>query len=195
MGHAEMFMKLSWSHKLFLRINKTLGKNPLRDKIMYFFGQWLIFVMAGVLGVLALIFLEKNEYIFFFGLLLAAFLLAYAISYTIAILFKHPRPIRELPNVKELIIPIETWKSFPSDHTIAVTLMTIFSWYATYSFPIVIAMGFTALGVMAGRVYCGVHYPRDILGGIVVASLSTFIVLSGFVFFMFLKFGNPIITN
>lgn len=188
-------MKLSWSHKLFLRINKTLGKNPLRDKIMYFFGQWMIFVMAGVLGILALLFLKKNEYIVFFGLLFSAFLIAYTISYTIAIVFKHPRPIRELPNVKELIIPIETWKSFPSDHTIAVTLMTIFSWYATYSFPIVVAMGLGALCVMAGRVYCGVHYPRDILGGIVVAFFSTALVVFGFIILVFWALGNPSIMN
>lgn len=188
-------MKLSWSHKLFLRINKTLGKNPLRDKVMYFFGQWMIFVMAGVLGIVALLFLKTHEYIFFFGLLFAAFLLAYATSYTIAILFKHPRPIRELPNVKELIIPIETWKSFPSDHTIAVTLFAIFSWYATSSLFIFIIMLFFALCVMAGRVYCGVHYPRDILGGIVVALFSTALVIFGFVIFVFIALGSPFLMN
>ena len=188
-------MKLSWSHKLFLRINKTLGKHPLRDKIMYFFGQWLILAMAVATAILFFIFLQKIQLLIALIFAGATFLLAYGISYTIALLFKHPRPIRELPNVKELIVPIENWKSFPSDHTIAVTLMTIFSWYVTYSFSIVIPMMIAALCVMAGRVYCGVHYPRDILGGIVVAFFSTAVVVFGFIVLVFLAFGNPSIMN
>lgn len=188
-------MKLSWSQKLFLRINKTLGQRPLLDKFMYFCGQWLIFVLGGVLGILFLLFLPKEQYLFFLIGVSSIFLLAYGISYTIAIILKHPRPIRELPNVKELIIPLETWKSFPSDHTIAVTLLTVFSWYATYSLPLVICMAIGALFVMAGRVYCGVHYPRDIIGGIIVALLSTAIIVFGFVFFEVFVVGGVTITN
>lgn len=188
-------MKLGWSKKLFLRINKTLGTYPMLDKIMYFCGQWLIFILAATLGILSLIFLPKEQYIFFLIGAGVIFLLAYGISYTIAILFKHPRPIRELPNVKELIIPLETWKSFPSDHTIAVTLLTVFSWYVTYSLPIVVCIAIGALLVMAGRVYCGVHYPRDIIGGIIVALLSTTIIVFGFVFFEVFVVGGVTITN
>ena len=188
-------MKLSWSHKLFLRINKTLGKRPLLDTIMYFCGQWLIVIMAVVTAILFLTYLQKSQLLMALIFAGVTFLLAYGISYTIALLFKHPRPIRELPNVKELIVPIENWKSFPSDHTIAATLMTIFSWYATYSFPIVMGMMVAALCVMAGRVYCGVHYPRDILGGIVVAFFSTAIVVFGFLLLVFWALGNPSIMN
>ena len=188
-------MKLSWSHKLFLRINKMLGTRPLLDKIMYFFGQWLIVALALATAIFAFTFLSKEQYVIYFILAAITFLLAYGISYTIAFFFKHPRPVREFPNVKELIIPLKTWKSFPSDHTIAATLFTIFSWYATYSVPIFITMWIAALCVMAGRVYCGVHYPRDIIGGIVVALFSTALVVFGFFIFIFFAFGSPFIMN
>ncbi len=188
-------MKLSWSHKLFLRINKTLGKRPFLDKIMYFCGQWLIGAMAVASALFAVTFLEKNQLWVVSILAAVTFLLAYGISYTIAFLFKHPRPIVELPHVKELITPMKTWKSFPSDHTIAATLFAIFSWYATSSLFIFIIMLFAAFSVMAGRVYCGVHYPRDILGGIVVALFSTAFVIFGFVFFEVFIVGGVTITN
>ncbi len=188
-------MQLSWSHKLFLRINKTLGTRPLLDTIMYFCGQWLIVAMAVATGIFAFTFLQKNQLLFVFAFLAATFLLAYGISYTIALLFKHPRPIVELPNVKELIVPIENWKSFPSDHTIAATLFAFFSFYITHSLLILVIMTIAALCVMAGRVYCGVHYPRDIIGGIVVAFFSAALVVFGFFIFIFVAFGSPFLTN
>lgn len=189
-------MKLSWSQKLFLKINKNVGKRPWLDQLMYFCGQWMIFVLVFFVAILALIFLRKQEYTFFIIGAGSIFLFGYALSYSIALLFRNPRPVVELPNVKTLITPMENWKSFPSDHTIASTLLTIFSWSITHSLTLVICIAVGALSVMAGRVYCGVHYPRDIIGGIFVALFSTAVLIFGFIFFQIFILGNvPTITN
>ena len=182
-------MKLSWSQKLFLRINKTLGKRPLLDKVMYFCGQWLIFILLAVTGIAVLydIWFTGSWYIVYICAI--AFGITFTLSYVTALIFRHPRPIRELPHVKELIIPLETWKSFPSDHTIASTLCvliiaavsdeTLFESVAT------LLAAMAAVLIMYGRVYCGVHYPRDILGGILFASIGavlTVLICSRFFF-------------
>lgn len=175
-------MKLSWSQKLFLRINKTVGKRPWLDKIMYFCGQWLIFVLA-VCAALSVGFeyLRSGSYYLIIVAALA-FFITYILSYVTAMIFHHPRPIRELPHVKELIIPIENWKSFPSDHTIAAILFTLIIFvvfdetsFETISFAISSTL---AVLIMSGRVYCGVHYPRDILGGIVFALVGALLTIS-----------------
>ena len=169
-------MKLSWSHKLFLSINKNVGKFPRLDKVMYFCGQWLIVALAACAGVSLLFEYSKSGTWYIFIVAGMAFLLTYTLSYLTAIIFHHPRPIKELPNVKELIIPIETWKSFPSDHTIAATLFTLIIFVifdeTRFELPAFFLSASSAFLIMAGRIYCGVHYPRDILGGIVYACVG-----------------------
>jgi len=166
-------MKLSWSQKLFLKINKSVGKRSQFDRVMYFFGQWLIFILAVCTGI-ALFFdvwRTGSWYTIVVGAI--AFVLTLSLSYLTALIFPHPRPARELPNVKQLLHPIESWKSFPSDHTIAVTFFTILiadvSDETIFEFWAVFLYLIAAVLVMCGRVYGGVHYPRDILGGILFA--------------------------
>ena len=116
-------MKLSWSHKMFLRINAKIGKKPWLDSLMYFCGQWLIWFLF-------------LDFIFFVGKEYAAtgeeirivqsfavFTLGYGLSYGVALLYPHKRPKKEFEEIKELIHTFGTWKSFPSDHTIAITIL------------------------------------------------------------------------
>ena len=166
-------MKLSWSQKLFLKINRSVGRHPQFDRIMYFCGQWLIFILAG--GALLALFLDFLKTGSWYLILLSgiAFICTLSLSYLTALIFPHPRPVRELANVKQLLHPIESWKSFPSDHTIAVTLFTIIIWAVSdetrFDPWAVLFYMLAAVLVMCGRVYGGVHYPRDIIGGIVFA--------------------------
>jgi len=169
-------MKLSWSKKLFLKINKSVGKRPWLDKTMYFCGQWLIFILGLSTAVVLLkdVLKTGSWYLVIVGSL--AFVFTLSVSYLTALIFPHPRPSRELSNVKQLLHPIESWKSFPSDHTIAVTLFTIIIWFALdetiFELSVVLLYLFLAVLVMCGRVYGGVHYPRDIIGGILYAVLG-----------------------
>ena len=90
----------------------------------------------------------------------------------IAFISPRTRPIVQFPNSKELIIPLSTWKSFPSDHTIAAFTIVGVTWIiggAPIWFLVVLFL--LASWVATGRVYAGVHYPNDILGGLLIAIL------------------------
>ena len=70
------------------------------------------------------------------------------------------------------------FRSFSSDHTtfvFSISLMLL-SLKSTRKLGIFITLWAFLSGV--GRVYCGVHYPFDILGSFVVAFISVIIILN-----------------
>lgn len=171
---------MSWSQTLFLKINNTVGKNKLRDAFFYFCGQWLIWVLVYVCVVM---FFVSGMDIVRLGFFVVPTLLAFGFSYGFAYMFPHRRPIVEYPMIHELIVPLSTWKSFPSDHTIGALLLGYGSFLFSGSWALFGLCLVLALGVMVGRVYCGVHYPRDIVGGIFTVAVSiiiSYVVLAGF---------------
>ncbi len=173
-------MHLSWSQKIFLRLNKHLGESAGRDRFMSFLAHDLIAMMFGFfalwVGLLGIFFPRGAAG--FVGFITLSFFFSYLMSYAIGLLWPHHRPIVELRRVKQLFRPFGAWKSFPSDHTIAVTIMTAAVVVARvpvwFFFIVCCASGAVALG----RVYAGVHYPRDILGGIVIGVIGTFLAYS-----------------
>ncbi|MEK7084009.1 MAG: phosphatase PAP2 family protein [Patescibacteria group bacterium] len=158
-------MKLSWSHKLFLKINEQVGRRPWLDRFMIFCAKWLIVFVVFRFFLKVAVMFGIPDFVFFLSFL---FLPPYAASYILAVVWRRKRPVKELPGVKEIVRPLGTWKSFPSDHTIAVSIIAIFS--LLVGFPIVLSLFFIVTGVLVaiGRVYVGVHYPRDIIGGCVI---------------------------
>jgi undecaprenyl-diphosphatase len=163
---------MSWSQKMFLKINNMVGKNKLRDTFFYVCGQYLIWVLvvscAGS-------FFVYGEDIVSLGFFVVPTLLAFGFSYGFAYIFPHRRPIVEHPTIAELIVPLSTWKSFPSDHTIAALLLSYGVFLFSGSWILFGVCLLLAMCVMMGRVYCGVHYPRDIMGGIMTVAVSIII--------------------
>ena len=86
---------------------------------------------------------------------------------------KRPRPYKSLSNVYYKNVSIKDEYSFPSSHTstsfsIATTFALRYSKYPQIYVP----MYLWGLVVGYGRMYFGMHYPSDVLGGAVLGSLS-----------------------
>lgn len=163
---------MSWSQKLFFKINKQLGKRAWLDRLMYLSANLLIYVLAFFVvswGVFVLGGINPDKFELMVKILLTTFVFSFVISYGIALVWKHPRPIVEFPETKMLLHPIETWKSFPSDHTAMSFLLagSVVLMGAGIGFSIFVLVLATVIAF--ARVYVGVHYPRDIIGGFVLA--------------------------
>ena len=163
-------MHLSWSHKLFLRINAQVGKRRWLDLFMIFCARRLIYLIVVTWGVL-IYHISKGKW--WVHILATVFTcgFAYLASVVIGIVWRHRRPEMELPNVRTIVKTITTWKSFPSDHTIFAVCIALLAVYFS-SHLIAFLLLLAALLVAISRVYVGVHYPRDIIGGISVAVVS-----------------------
>lgn len=148
---------------LLSKLNAAASTHPLVRAIAVFSATYLLWFM----GVAVLwITLRKRLVV----LLVFACLLVFAINYAIAGIAFRARPHE---GIVRLIAAPHSLKAFPSDH---VALATAFSWIVFLFAPKAgIAMAVGALLVGFGRVAVGVHYPTDILGGIVTGSVAVYL--------------------
>ncbi len=167
-------MKLSWSHRLFLQVNQWVGSSRAYDVVVRFWAEYAIFAMAvGVAGYL----LWSNRVTAITVVLVTlplAWVVGMAIGWLIAWAYPHPRPVVELPQTRQIIVPLSTWKSLPSDHAFSAWLLV---WGAVMGsapgaawWPL-LGFGLSATGISAARVLAGVHYPRDIIWGFILAGV------------------------
>ncbi len=126
-------------------------------------------------------FLKKRR--FSWLMILGGELLGIFSSQIIKRLTAQPRPFFNNPHVLGVKTNIPNDFSFPSIHTV---IATLFAWTMSYFFPRLAWLWFSILVVVASsRVYFGLHYPRDILGGF---ALATFLFWAIFLTIHFRKF-------
>ena len=88
------------------------------------------------------------------------------------------RPYTSLADVEHIIEPFESY-SFPSGHTTASFAAALTLSFAFSQLSILFI--FTALLVAVSRIYLGVHYPSDILIGIIIALIFSFAIHNLFI--------------
>ena len=155
--------------KLFRLINDLAEKSEFRDQVFIFSSNYGLYIFAGVLIVL---FFWRRR--LFWAALVSVILSRAIITEVLRYFLKRPRPFVALKNVRLLVEKNAAEPSFPSGHA-AIYFAIAFAVYL-FNRKIGVILIIAALLASLARVYTGIHYPSDILGGILVALFSVYLV-------------------
>jgi undecaprenyl-diphosphatase len=157
------------NNDLFLLINGWAGHSSLIDGIMVFFAKDLIYVVAAVAVVCAGLLIYHKQWrtlAFFAGSMVLSFILL-KLAGTLNV---DHRPFMD-HHVTQLI-EHAPGKSFPSDHTTASTAIAAGILFLTAYKKTGAALIVCAVLIGFSRIFVGVHYPADILGGLITGLLG-----------------------
>lgn len=164
---------------LFNFINHNL-QNSLFDIIMpfitYLGGFDSLLIICAAVFVLAILF-NNDDYKKITLLCLVSLLIAGGIAVLLKNMFMEPRPFMTLSNV-HLLVSENDPNSFPSGHTtstVAVLGVLIFKYKDKLLRAILIICCFL---VAFSRIYCGVHYPLDVVTGAIIGTVVSYLIYS-----------------
>ncbi|OGE26791.1 hypothetical protein A3C26_03300 [Candidatus Daviesbacteria bacterium RIFCSPHIGHO2_02_FULL_39_12] len=153
----------------FFLIFSLTGKSQVSDDLMIFAAKYLIYFTLVFIFAMALKMGIKEKK----AILLAVFGLGVCLLLVmlIRLFYIEPRPFVTL-SVKPLIAH-DNNPAFPSMHTsIMAVIAFAFTYYKSKLGPALMGLAFL---VGLSRIYVGVHYPLDIIGGFTVAWLAIYI--------------------
>ncbi len=170
-------------------INGLAGHNSILDHLMIFFAKDALEIYA-LLFVIAWFALPKRDIEHRHALVMAGLsgIVALLINVIISHIWFRPRPFTVFSKGSfTQLIPHSHDASFPSDHASGSFGFAAGSWgyntkWISWTFSVI------AIIVMIARVYVGVHYPTDVIGGMVVG------IISGKMTWRFSKYILPIST-
>ncbi|MEJ7586717.1 MAG: phosphatase PAP2 family protein [Ferruginibacter sp.] len=152
--------------------------NPQNPKSVFFkttTNSYMIVAGTVSLGSLAYALIEKNK-----GLQYKSYELIMGVGINIVAtagmkaIFNRPRPAETYPN-EIFILTVSNGHSFPSGHT-SVAFATATSLALTHGKWYVIVPAYLWAGCVGySRMYLGMHYPSDVLGGALVGAGSSFL--------------------
>jgi len=154
---------------VFKNINRFVGKSKILDGFAVFCAKYLLYVMLVSLFIIAVRLHSRG--IFFYPLL-SGLSGAFVINTVIYSFYRKHRPA-ELKSTKTLIQVPET-PSFPSRHAALTFGVSFYLFF--YSVELAIIFLICSCFVGMARVFCGVHWFLDILGGIISGFISAIII-------------------
>jgi len=172
---------LNWELPLLFTIHDQMGeKLNLLAKILTRLGSFK--TTTPVIAGMTLSFLLSKRWNYSLYTIMT-FLGAIAISYTGKIIVHRARP-----HLWELVYQIGSDYSFPSGHAMSsmsfALVLIILTWNSSWRWLTVIFGSLFVIGIAWTRLYLGVHYPSDIVGGWMIAiAWSMVVLLMGKLFF------------
>lgn len=174
---------MNFNISLFFKINALVGKNRFWDAFGRSGAEWVVLAIFGwIVSTICIVFLPDYQAVaVYIGVFCGAFGVSWVLNRFIGYIVKQPRPYVVYSQTKVLLEPrpIFSNKTFPSDH---VTIAFLAFFLAVFlNLPWSYNLLPLALWVAWGRVYAGVHYPIDVVGGSCMA-LGIALVCKFFVF-------------
>jgi membrane-associated phospholipid phosphatase len=163
---------MNWNTKLFFFINRLSGKHWVLDALGRAGAEWALFAMLGWLAVASYARYDHDsiQLITIAVSFMVVSVVGLLCSFLVAAVVREPRPYVRYPaETKLLFSSFLSWKSFPSDHSLAAFLMVGIAY--CFGLPWVMPLAVLALFVWLGRIFAGVHYPSDVLAGVVLGGL------------------------
>lgn len=140
-------------------------------EIMTYFGDWFIPVII----LLCLFSFLKNKWYFY--IMTCSYALAGLLSFVTKYLINRPRPL-------EALIKIPTSYSFPSGHTLtSIVFYLTLCYLITINFKdykryLIMLLTLALILIIAlSRVYLGVHYFSDVIGGLILGVLCELFII------------------
>ncbi|MFH1780808.1 MAG: phosphatase PAP2 family protein [Candidatus Nealsonbacteria bacterium] len=153
---------------IFQQINGLAGRWVFFDALGIFFAQYVIYILGGA----ALLLFRKNLRKIVEAIS-AAVLAKFGIVELVRLFWLRPRPFVE--NSVNLLVKMVAEPAFPSGHaSVCFALSFIVYYYNKKAGIVFFIAGFL---VSIARVFVGVHWLLDILGGAVVGILAGWIVI------------------
>ncbi len=167
---------MGFNTEWFLKVNGLVGKNKWLDAFGRAGAEWVIIAMVLWLVASSVVVNQPSERAIIWPIIIlgSSWSLGWIINLLIGMAVKEPRPHLKHPESNLLFRPLMSWKSFPSDHAMAAFLILFTA--LNFNLPLAWSLLPLALWVGWGRVYSGVHYPLDIVGGAAVAGLVTLLI-------------------
>lgn len=154
---------------LFNAINGLAKKSRALDFFAVFFAQYLGYVLVISLAVLAIF---SHSWQLFFVPVIAGDIARFFINEIIYFFYKRKRPMEVLAIIALVKKP---WHpAFPSGH--AAFFFALSFALLLFNFPLAIIFIVASFCISVARIFCGAHWPSDILGGISSASTSLLVV-------------------
>lgn len=145
-------------------INGLAEKSVYLDAVLIFFAVYLIFILAA--GHLIFFWRKKRLDLWFWSAAVA--LAAYLTKQIIGLLHFRFRPF-VMDGINKLIDKSSTEASFPSGHTLIAFALAFGVFWFNKKWGMIFLIG--AFIAALSRIAVGVHYPSDIIAGVVISFL------------------------
>ncbi len=159
------------NHLIFQQINNLALKYLWLDEIAIFCAQYLGYILVGVLFVFLL--KDFRKYYRVAGEALVSVILArLVIVEIIRFIWYQPRPF--VANQVNLLLPHVSSASFPSGHAAFFFALSTLIYFNNKKTGILLLSASFLIGI--SRIFCGLHWPSDILAGALIGIFSALVI-------------------
>ena len=157
---------------IFQKINNLAGQSVCLDSLGIFFSEYLGYVLVTIL-ILFLLKDYKRYWLMVAKALSAAILARFVITELIRFFWERARPF--VVNQVNLLLSHEATSSFPSGHAaFFFALSTVIYFYNKKAGILFFLASFL---ISISRVFCGIHWPSDILAGAIIGIFSAWLII------------------